>query len=207
MSDFTTTIRDAPFGKLLRYVTNNRILKYPEELDDFQCPHGYENKIGGEPQGPADTEITLTPPANNFDTVDHEKTTGSAGDLEKSNPASAPRASSSATRTNNNNTQRTTSTTSSHLQHAIAPTKTADGLILVDWYTADDPANPQNWSQAKKAWTALLVCLYTLVVYASSSIYLSSEALIMERFGVGEFKASLGLALYVLGTYFTWGGL
>jgi DHA1 family multidrug resistance protein-like MFS transporter len=49
--------------------------------------------------------------------------------------------------------------------------------------------------------------LYTLVVYASSSIYVSSEALIMERFGVEEFKASLGLALYVLGTYFTWGGL
>jgi len=27
---------------------------------------------------------------------------------------------------------------------AIAPTKTADGTILVDWYTIDDPANPQN---------------------------------------------------------------
>ena len=45
------------------------------------------------------------------------------------------------------------------------------------------------------------MCLYTFVVYVSSSIYVSSELLIMERFGVGEFKASLGLALYVLGEY------
>ncbi|KAF2271005.1 putative caffeine resistance protein 5 [Lojkania enalia] len=81
----------------------------------------------------------------------------------------------------------------------IVPTKTADGIILADWYTTDDPANPQNWSQAKKAWTAFLIDLYTFVVYASSSIYISSSLLIMERFGVQEFKASLGLALYVLG--------
>lgn len=34
---------------------------------------------------------------------------------------------------------------------AIAPTKTTDGVILVDWYTTDDPANPQNWPTSKKA--------------------------------------------------------
>lgn len=81
----------------------------------------------------------------------------------------------------------------------ITPARTADGVILVDWYTTDDLDNPQNWSQAKKAWTAFLIDMYTFVVYASSSIYISSQLLIMERFGVQEFKASLGLALYVLG--------
>lgn len=59
----------------------------------------------------------------------------------------------------------------------------------------------QNWSQAKKAWTAFVIDLYTFVVYCSSSIYVSSEALVMARFGVAEFKASLGLALYVLGAF------
>ena len=44
-----------------------------------------------------------------------------------------------------------------------------------------------------------LIGLYTFFIYASSSIYVSSEGLIMERFGVGNFKADLGLALYVLG--------
>jgi DHA1 family multidrug resistance protein-like MFS transporter len=83
--------------------------------------------------------------------------------------------------------------------HVIAPTKTADGLILAEWYTTTDPANPQNWSRGKKTWTAFLICLYTFIVYAGSSIYVSSTLLVMERFGVGAFKASLGLALYVLG--------
>lgn len=32
----------------------------------------------------------------------------------------------------------------------ISLRKSADGTILVDWYTTDDPANPQNWSQRKK---------------------------------------------------------
>jgi DHA1 family multidrug resistance protein-like MFS transporter len=44
-----------------------------------------------------------------------------------------------------------------------------------------------------------LICLYTFVVYAGSSIYVSGAGLVMQRFGVGEFKASMGLALYVLG--------
>ena len=44
-----------------------------------------------------------------------------------------------------------------------------------------------------------MICMYTFIVYAGSSIYVSSELLIMQRFGVGEFKASMGLALYVLG--------
>ena len=66
-------------------------------------------------------------------------------------------------------------------------------------YTTDDPANPQNWSQKKKFWVAFLIDLYTFVVYCSSSIYVSSHHLVMLRFGVGNFKASLGLALYVLG--------
>jgi DHA1 family multidrug resistance protein-like MFS transporter len=79
------------------------------------------------------------------------------------------------------------------------PTKTVDGVILADWYTTDDAANPQNWSQRKKSWTAFLICLYSFIVYAGSSIYVSSTLLVMQRFGVGEFKASLGLALYVLG--------
>jgi DHA1 family multidrug resistance protein-like MFS transporter len=56
-------------------------------------------------------------------------------------------------------------------------------------------------SQVKKAWTAALICAYTFVVYASSSIYVPSVELVRERFGVGEFKASLGLALYVLGMF------
>jgi DHA1 family multidrug resistance protein-like MFS transporter len=41
--------------------------------------------------------------------------------------------------------------------------------------------------------------MYTFSVYLSSAIYVSSEVAIMDHFGVGAFKASLGLALFVLG--------
>ena len=32
----------------------------------------------------------------------------------------------------------------------IMPEKTADGIILVDWYDTNDQDNPQNWSLGKK---------------------------------------------------------
>jgi len=212
-------VRDAPFGQLIRYVTGNRVFRYPEELEGFQCPCGYnkENKTHSH------EHTSPTPP-----THDLEKVPSQQVDLEKiataqdtDKPAPPPSSSSSGT----GDLERTPTSTS-HLQrtqtlpytrerleadisialqktktssHPVAPTKTADGVVLVDWYTTDDKENPQNWSQGKKAWTAFLVCAYTFVVYASSSIYVSSTLLVMERFGVGEFKASLGLALYVLG--------
>lgn len=39
----------------------------------------------------------------------------------------------------------------------IEPMKTADGDILVDWYTTDDPANPQNWSSWKKVYVGFQI--------------------------------------------------
>jgi MFS transporter, DHA1 family, multidrug resistance protein len=32
----------------------------------------------------------------------------------------------------------------------IALQRSKDGYVLVDWYTTDDPENPQNWSNGKK---------------------------------------------------------
>ena len=36
-------IRDAPVGQIVRYFTKNRMLLYPEEKADFQCPPTYAN--------------------------------------------------------------------------------------------------------------------------------------------------------------------
>jgi len=33
----------------------------------------------------------------------------------------------------------------------ITPQQTLDGIVVVGWYTSDDPANPQNWSSFKKS--------------------------------------------------------
>ena len=45
----------------------------------------------------------------------------------------------------------------------------------------------------------MLMFLYTFAVYCGSSIYTSSEPQIMQVFGVGQSKASLGLSIYVIG--------
>jgi DHA1 family multidrug resistance protein-like MFS transporter len=81
----------------------------------------------------------------------------------------------------------------------IVPQTTKDGAILVDWYYTDDPENPYNWSRNKRLLVNVLICLYTFVVYTTSAIYTTSEGGIMQRFGVSEIKATLGLSIYVLG--------
>ena len=82
--------------------------------------------------------------------------------------------------------------------HTIAPHATADGTILVDWYSTDDPANPQNWAASKRAIIACLICFYTFAVYTGSAIYVSSELGVMKNFGVSSQQAALPLSLYVL---------
>ncbi|KAL2829524.1 major facilitator superfamily domain-containing protein [Aspergillus cavernicola] len=85
-------------------------------------------------------------------------------------------------------------------QLAIDSMTTGDNkFVLVDWYTADDPANPQNWSTSKKALVAFEICIYTFTVYIGGAIYAPSTAGVMEDFDCAEIVASLGLALYVLG--------
>jgi DHA1 family multidrug resistance protein-like MFS transporter len=81
----------------------------------------------------------------------------------------------------------------------IAPTKTSDGTILVDWYTTDDPANPQNWTSPTKYLVLLQMAAYSLAVYGATSMYVPSEQAVMEIFHVGPAAAALGLAIYVVG--------
>lgn len=81
----------------------------------------------------------------------------------------------------------------------IAPTKTSDGTILVDWYATDDPANPQNWTGARKWNVMAQLAAYSLSVYGSASLYIPGEQGVMERFHVGYAPAALGLAMYIIG--------
>ncbi len=81
----------------------------------------------------------------------------------------------------------------------IAPTKTSDGIILVDWYTNDDSANPQNWPASKKGLILLQLCLYSFAAYGASSMYVPGEEGVMEQFNIGITPAALGLAIYVVG--------
>ncbi|KAF1979282.1 MFS general substrate transporter [Bimuria novae-zelandiae CBS 107.79] len=189
-------IRDASFGQLLRYLMNNRVLHYPEEEPGFQW-------LAAHSEGRSHSSKKPT----NRDDIEKQELPGN-----DTNSSTAEAAMEEVVDDSLQNIEKTSSTTPSDppeedealrpisvASRPIAPIRTADGVILVDWYATDDPDNPQNWSSKKKIWTAFVINIYTFVVYASSSIYVSSHGLIMERFGVGDFKASLGLALYVLG--------
>ena len=80
----------------------------------------------------------------------------------------------------------------------IVPERLDDGTVLVDWYTTDDPANPQNWSLGKKCLVAVQICMYTVAFYMGSAIYSPSEGGVIKKFGVSPQLAAMGLSMYVL---------
>ncbi|KAI4134133.1 MAG: hypothetical protein LQ347_001772 [Umbilicaria vellea] len=188
-------LREAPLGQLIRFITRNRVLQYPEERADFVLPAEYSAFCSGKRSTSLSNSRTPATTPN---------------DIEKISPNLTPNPSETATLTRTKSRTATIPFTEERLEieaelalqrtvtKPIAPQKTADGTILVDWYTTDDPANPQSWSNRKRGFTALQICLYTFAVYSGSAIYTSSETGVMEIFGVNPTKASLPLSLYVL---------
>lgn len=201
MSDL---IREAPVGQIIRFITRNKFLQYPEEKPGFELPEAYRDAIEGKSSAPS-----VSHSAGSVSPLDVEKDaekeaplhkipTGRGNDLEaavltrtKSRTATAPFSNERLEVENELALERTKTI-------PIAPQKTSDGNILVDWYSTDDPANPQNWSNGKRGLVALLICLYTFAVYTGSAIYTSSVEGVIEKFGVTPTDASLPLSLYVL---------
>ncbi|KAF5599104.1 H+ antiporter [Fusarium pseudocircinatum] len=166
------TVRDAPLGQILRFVTNNRLFKYPEEQPDFGLPVAWNDILNTADHRTAfhtgtDTPSTIVNPISDQNTIEGLDLEGKARDTNEPTYAT--------------------------------PNVTENGIILVDWYSDQDPANPQNWSNLRRALIALIICFYTFVVYLSSAIYSPSVEGVMERFGVSNLEATLGLAMYVLG--------
>lgn len=203
MSDL---LREAALGQVIRYFTRNKALRYPEEDPNFKIP--WEEVALEEKEKAIETESEpVTPPAANHDPelagMTHTislamiPTSASSGRLQSvasrimSREQTLPYSAERFQVEQEEDGMRAVST-------IIQPQKTSDGVTLVDWYTTDDPANPQNWGSGKKAYVGFLIFVYTFAVYAGSAIYTSSEPGVMEKFGVGQSKASLGLSLYVL---------
>ena len=242
-------IREAPLGQVIRWVTKNKVLRYPEEEKGFQLPFTYVSMLNtpaGTPERTRTFSRERTRPSRRSSHYNEAGKTaaGASSDLEKTktgepNPfdddtealqMSRPksRASSDLEKTNteepnpfdddiealqmsrSKSRSDTVPYTEERLEvenelaiertksKPIVPAKTSDGIILVDWYTTDDPANPQNWSNGKRFFVALIICIYTFVVYTGSAIYTSSELGVIAKFGVSAEAASLPLSLYVL---------
>ncbi|KAG0649458.1 Caffeine resistance 5 [Hyphodiscus hymeniophilus] len=177
---FNEIVRDAPMGQLVRFFTKNRLFKYPEEQPNFKLPEPWIRIMDH-----ADNDITPQDKiaTSSTDSVSNAEQEG--GEVSDVNNATQ-----SALESNEFAEEKPT-----HL----TPKVSHAGTILVDWYSEDDPANPYNWSDLRRGLLALIICLYTFVVYLSSAIYTSSTEGVMEKFGVSNLKATLGLAMYVLG--------
>lgn len=154
MSDL---IREAPFGQIVRWVTNKKYFKYPEEEDEFSIP--WESALRAVQNG----EKVQLSGDDDTKSVDKEisiSRTATEPDLETA-PGSHAIRSKSLESTQSWSEGRLEAEMVEQLEKkqslVIVPTKTNEGITLVDWYTTDDPANPQNWSSAKKAYVTFLI--------------------------------------------------
>ena len=194
-------IREAPLGQLIRFLSKNTLFRYPEDEPGFELPVTWVALLKGneveEKETPlfesneshlAQNDVAVRPRSRNNEDPE-------LAELGKINTAS---------------TTRTMPYTSKRMQAErtlemgrtkslpIVPQKTADNQILVDWYTTDDPANPQNWSSLKKSSVVFMLCFYTFTVYCAGPIFAASEPGLVQHFGVSSVTTSLGLGLYVL---------
>lgn len=218
-------IRDAPFGQIVRYITNNRVFQYPEERADFQLPAAYTHTEAKQldsdtsssstidSEGPAVEEVYHPDIVAELEKVDtrSEGEDEELSDLEKlqtvrTNYTARTQISRVGTRTA---LSKSISRADLEQQFSLAalepgpsrpidPETRQDGTILVDWYTTDDAENPQNWLFGKKLLILIQLLLYTMGVYMGSAIYSPSIPGVMERFGVQIGAASMGLSMYVL---------
>ncbi|OAP64307.1 hypothetical protein AYL99_00279 [Fonsecaea erecta] len=218
------TIRDAPVGQFLRWLTRNRILLYPDEQQGFVLPKlasgtplQKEVAAPDESEHETDEQEKKTSQAPEAEKAEEAKFVPGLADSESAAPAGEPSTRPTERTERENALEPSLSRQQSHpfteerfsldqqleiektRSKPISLHKSADGTILIDWYTTDDPENPQNWSQSKKLFVLGQICLYTFAMYGGSSIYVVSERGVMQRFGVGEAAAAMGLSMYVIG--------
>lgn len=213
-------LRDAPIGQLIRWATKGRLFPYPEELPGFQCPADYSGTQKPEPTSAATTQLaspnSVVEKEKEENPIDHnalqqaatamdleaQSTSSSSIDVTLSKAMTRPEMQKVTTRADleqaYTNATKQESLKSSR-SRPIVPEKTSDGTILVDWYSTDDPENPQNWSFRKKIIVVTQIYFYTLAVYIGSAIITPSQPYIEEIFHVNAQEASMGLSMYVLG--------
>ncbi|KAK0102843.1 hypothetical protein ONS96_005475 [Cadophora gregata f. sp. sojae] len=218
-------LREAPLGQIIRWVTKGRYLQYPEEKEGFELPATYNallnasekktvaatrtNTRGTQERAERQrSQSTSSSDSETVDTSELEKAQTQREEPSAYTPADKDVEALSLSRTKSRH--ETVPYTEARLEleaelslartetRPIVPLKTSDGNILVDWYTTDDPANPQNWSNGKRAFVSIVICLYTFVVYTGSAIYTSSEEGVIHKWGLRPVDAALPLSLYVL---------
>ncbi|KAL5319507.1 hypothetical protein ACEPPN_012562 [Leptodophora sp. 'Broadleaf-Isolate-01'] len=171
MSDI---FRDAPIGQILRLITKNKILQYPEEKADFKYTADYLVKPPTGEKPPVTTTSSNTLPvakneeaeveaigaSEGVDTSDDESTTQSLrAKLTMSRILSRPiimeRTVTMAEVALAYNAAVDVENISEQACQRIKPQVNEDGVMIVDWYSTTDPENPQHYSKGKK-WAVVM---------------------------------------------------
>lgn len=181
--------RETACGQLIRLVTRNKFLQYPEERDP-SIVERYLHK--GKSANIAKFGQVEEPKSDDDDEKDKDDNSdaksGSETEKGDDDSQSSP----------DRNVQRQ----ESHYNHAsgqkIDPEKGRD-VDIIDWDGPDDPENPMNWSRNKKFFVTFEICLLTFSIYIGSAIYTSGLTGVMMQFGVSQTVAILGLTLFVIG--------
>jgi DHA1 family multidrug resistance protein-like MFS transporter len=136
------TIRDSSFGQLIRLLTRNKFLRYPDEAQGFQYPEGYEaNSNQYKEDDTQEGSYPTSMSASNTDVLNEEKKAGAA----------TPEAEEENTTTDDlESDMRLERHISTHIpteriaSRPIVPKRTSDRTILVDWYTTGMTIAPQR---------------------------------------------------------------
>lgn len=225
MSDI---LRDSFVGQLLRLVTKNRILQYPDEKD----PSVYDRYINVEKSArlartgstvlsPEETEKKQQevpqPVTQRRASQDSEKRRLGEGNAlgrsgSDSGLSSDTQVDPEKDTVDQSLPQRTvpgsgnssdTESDPNALVNTVSGTKVdperGRDIHLVDWYGPEDAENPRNWSMLKKFWVTFEICFLTFSVYIGSSIYTAGIVDVTLVFGVSRVAATLGLTLFVIG--------
>ena len=171
----TDLLRDSMFGQLVRAISGKKLFRYPEEHSDFGLPSDYDILHGTAREKEGSTGSNLDTSTENEDDNESEVDTGLATPSTTAHQVRPTMSRDGSTDQTPYDLSKIFSaseiaavTTRADLEQAysratererlsrgpsviINPSKTADGITLVDWYTSDDPANPHNWSSGKKS--------------------------------------------------------
>jgi MFS transporter, DHA1 family, multidrug resistance protein len=169
-------IREAALGQIIRFVSRNRLLKYPEEVEGFQIPFEritHEAKLAQiNEDADSEKQEDITPPTEEYENIAHVLTQEDKGDdfdVERSATQRSHGGLDKITSVKSLSRTQTIPFTRERfeldqqlaaqrtLSLPIQPVITSTGQILVTWYTTDDQDNPQNWSQKKKSWVSFLI--------------------------------------------------
>jgi DHA1 family multidrug resistance protein-like MFS transporter len=197
-------IREAPVGQAIRFISRNKLLQYPEEKPDFQLPIQYlaklkhDEKSNSKHNGSERANAPFHPRAEDDSAGGSEASPDTEEELEIIETTRTIETVHTAPYTNERLRAEQELDLERNRSIPINPQKTPDGVVLVDWYTTDDPENPQNWSNSKKNFVVFILCAYTWTVYCAGPIYATAAEGIVEHFHVSPVAATLGLSLYIL---------